>query len=281
MSHPQDPLSETLRSLGEAVEAELVDHPSPEQLLAYHRRELSETDAEALREHLACCRECARVVLAAPEFFTPPDEEPPALAPELAAVWEKLAAEIAAEESAPPPDPLPFKARREARPGRARAPRFSARNTLAVAASALLAAGLAFAWGLARDRDARELARPRFGVPVASVQGAGASRSGESPAGAPPGAADFTFAPGQDVVLLALTPEEVPEQAAFRARILDPRGKVVFEAADLHPQPPASTFNVELRRAFFSPGAWCIELFARVGSEESVIDSYTVLVPEP
>lgn len=68
------------------------DHPSAERLVAYRAGELGDADREAVRDHLALCRECAAIVLdlagrhrdeaeldaawerlrSSPDFFLPP-----------------------------------------------------------------------------------------------------------------------------------------------------------------------------------------------------------------
>lgn len=49
------PLRETAR--------DPADHPTPEELEAYHAKELSPEEEERIREHLVACRECADLVL--------------------------------------------------------------------------------------------------------------------------------------------------------------------------------------------------------------------------
>lgn len=51
------------------------EHPDPEVLLAYHEGELSEAEAERVREHLVECDACTDVIL---DFAAFPDLEPPA-----------------------------------------------------------------------------------------------------------------------------------------------------------------------------------------------------------
>lgn len=62
-------------ALGEEGAAPPGEHPDPEELLAYHRRELAEEEAERVREHLVECEACADVIL---DFAAFPHLEPPA-----------------------------------------------------------------------------------------------------------------------------------------------------------------------------------------------------------
>ena len=69
---------------------EPVDHPSPDQWLAYHRGELSEDEETRLQEHLVRCRDCFDLAEAA-AAFAGPDEAPGAKQEaETAAVWRRL-----------------------------------------------------------------------------------------------------------------------------------------------------------------------------------------------
>lgn len=69
---------------------EPVDHPSPDQWLAYHRGELREDEETRLQEHLVRCRDCFDLAEAA-AAFAGPDEKPGAeQEAETAAIWRLL-----------------------------------------------------------------------------------------------------------------------------------------------------------------------------------------------
>ena len=69
---------------------EPMDHPTPEQWIAYQRGELSADEEARLQEHLARCRDCFDLAGAA-AAFAQPDEEPSATQQtETAAIWRLL-----------------------------------------------------------------------------------------------------------------------------------------------------------------------------------------------
>jgi len=69
---------------------EAMDHPTPDQWLAYQRGELAAGEEERLQEHLARCRDCFDLAAAA-AAFAEPDEAPGASQDvETAALWRLL-----------------------------------------------------------------------------------------------------------------------------------------------------------------------------------------------
>ncbi|HEX6864838.1 MAG TPA: zf-HC2 domain-containing protein, partial [Thermoanaerobaculia bacterium] len=73
---------------------EPVDHPSPDQWLAYHRGELSEDEETRLQEHLVRCRDCFDLAEAASAFVAPDEAPGPGQEAETAAVWRLLRPEL-------------------------------------------------------------------------------------------------------------------------------------------------------------------------------------------
>lgn len=53
-----------------------VDHPTPEELAAYHANELSPEEDERIQEHLVACRDCSNLVLGLQAFLDAADQEP-------------------------------------------------------------------------------------------------------------------------------------------------------------------------------------------------------------
>jgi len=79
-------------TLLELIEAspEPMDHPSPDQWLAYQRGELSADEEARFQEHLVRCRDCFDLAAAAASFAQP-DETPDATQEmETAALWRLL-----------------------------------------------------------------------------------------------------------------------------------------------------------------------------------------------
>lgn len=63
MSQSQPSLTASIRAVARNETPEVLEHPDPELLLAYHARELSEQERDRLQEHLVACSECARAVI--------------------------------------------------------------------------------------------------------------------------------------------------------------------------------------------------------------------------
>lgn len=59
------------------------EHPSAERLVAYRAGELTAAEQEAMRDHLALCRECTDILLDLAGESRGPD-------PERDAAWEKV-----------------------------------------------------------------------------------------------------------------------------------------------------------------------------------------------
>jgi len=129
-------------------------HPSPETLTTYHAGELTSAAAEEVREHLAVCRHCARLLLDLPAFLEAPARDRESLDVEADASWRAIQARL-------PGPPERAGRRREARraawgaaPG---APR-QAWPWLAVAATLAGAAVIAVPlWIVARHLSSPEL----------------------------------------------------------------------------------------------------------------------------
>jgi putative zinc finger protein len=90
---PEKPsFAAALRELAAGDRRELAEHPTPEQLTAYHAGELPAADEETLREHLALCRDCAELLLDLEDF---PRLEPaagvrPLTSEEVGEAWRQL-----------------------------------------------------------------------------------------------------------------------------------------------------------------------------------------------
>jgi putative zinc finger protein len=81
---------------------EPMDHPSPDQWIAYQRGELSADDEARFQEHLVRCRDCFDLAAAAADFAQPDEKPDAAQEMETAALWRLLRPQLD-----PPADPLP------------------------------------------------------------------------------------------------------------------------------------------------------------------------------
>ena len=148
---------------------EPVDHPSPDQWIAYHRGELSADEEARLQEHLARCRDCFDLAKGAVAFAEPVEEPGAGEEMETAAVWRLLRPQLD-----PAPDP-PLQNVREIstdpRRRRIRLPPY------ALAASLFLALVGLTAWNLQQRSALEALRAPRPNAPIFEISG------GERPAG--------------------------------------------------------------------------------------------------
>ncbi|HSU84023.1 MAG TPA: zf-HC2 domain-containing protein [Thermoanaerobaculia bacterium] len=69
---------------------EPMDHPSPDQWIAYQRGELSADEEARLQEHLVRCRDCFDLAAAAAAFAEPDGEPDASQEMETAALWRLL-----------------------------------------------------------------------------------------------------------------------------------------------------------------------------------------------
>ncbi len=69
---------------------EPMDHPSPDQWIAYQRGELAADEEARLQEHLVRCRDCLDLAAGAAAFAQPDEEPDAAQEAETAALWRQL-----------------------------------------------------------------------------------------------------------------------------------------------------------------------------------------------
>jgi hypothetical protein len=133
-----------------------MDHPSPDQWIAYQRGELPDDEEARLQEHLARCRDCFDLAAGAAAFAAP-DEEPGAdREMETAALWRALRPQLGAQ---PVPQISP-------QPGPRRRPSWRLRLPMALAAVFFVAlVGLA-AWSLRQQSALDALRAPRPDVSI-------------------------------------------------------------------------------------------------------------------
>ncbi len=81
---------------------EPMDHPSPDQWIAYQRGQLSAEEEARFQEHLVRCRDCFDLAAAAADFVQPDREPEAGQEIETAALWRLLRPQLD-----PPADPPP------------------------------------------------------------------------------------------------------------------------------------------------------------------------------
>src|SRR5436305_1013326 len=212
-----------------------VDHPSPDQWIAYHRGELTEEEA-GLQEHLARCRDCFDLAAAAAAFAQPDAEPGAGQEVETAALWRLLRPQLA-----PPPSNV-----REIAAGPRRRPSWRFRLPPAVAASFFVALVGLTAWNLYL-RSALEARRaPRPNVPIFYLSGGERRLT--------PASAETTLS-GPGPWLVILPADELP---VYRAALRDATTGRALGSYELRPNQNLD-LTIQLP-AGFPPGHYRLEL---------------------
>jgi len=139
-----------------------MDHPTPDQWIAYHRGALSAEEEARLQEHLVRCRDCLDLAEGA-AAFAQPDEGPNAgQEVETAALWRLLRPQLDSRIDPPP------KNVREIAAG-PRRPSWRFRLPLYLAATFFVALVGLTAWNLSLQSRVNALSAPRPNAPVFDI----------------------------------------------------------------------------------------------------------------
>lgn len=267
-------LRPVLRASQAALRRDLAEHPSSETLLEYHEGALAEVEAEALRDHLALCGECARRALDL-AAFAEPDASAAEASPGDASGsgWKGMRAALEEEEL------LGGRIVQLRPPAR---PRRSPRLTYALAAAAVLfaAATLTLTLELRSIREASAPAAeistrrdgPRVGVRLIDLfpEGSAPPRSA-SPDGellSPEAGGDD---PERYVFILNLL--DPGERSRYRVEIVGDGGEPVFKSPPFSPS-PSGELTLELSRRQLPEGRPRILLYAVEEEGEELVATY-------
>lgn len=260
VTDPDSSLDAMLRALREPGVAEPAVHPTPEQLAAYCRGELTAEESEAIAAHLAWCRDDASFVLAFREICDPVEEES---AEALDTAWEDFRRRrdsAVAGPSAPTSLQVPH-------PRRIMRRRWKVPGTLA--ASLLLAAlgagGVAFT--LVRLHRATE---PQ---PNGQIVDLGATDE-ERAAG--PELKEIALQADEESLTVILHPTHDLSAKRFSVVLLDGGGNEVWQG-DVRPL-ELGTFRVTFPRAFLSSGKYVLELRGKDDGAVAVLDRFPVRI---
>jgi hypothetical protein len=254
------------RTLALAEEGVLAGHPEPSTLLAYHRRELSPEEAERLRDHLALCGECSRLLLQVESFPALSSQTALLTDRQQAAEWALLRDRIGFATSAPAPAPAPA-------PSRLLSRRFPL--PWALAASLLLATTLGLGVWVLRLRDeVGALAGPQVHLAVADLTPEGSGpREGAEPAA-------VRLAADADRLLLILNLADWRPFAGYHLRVTGPAGQAVWEgdlARSAH-----GNFLLTLPRALLPAGSYRLRLNGRTSAgKEQPLAEYRLQIAGP
>jgi hypothetical protein len=183
---------------------EPMDHPSPDQWIAYHRGELPAEEEARLQEHLARCRDCFDLADGA-AAFAEPDEEPNASQDVAdAALWRLLRPQL---EPSSPSVPPPLDNVREISAGpRRRQPFWGQRLSSGLAAALFVAVvGLA-GWDVRQQRENVRQQREIDALSAPQTEMATLNFSGGERNAAPPASAEQTLSASKEPWVLAFHP---------------------------------------------------------------------------
>ena len=235
------PLRETAR--------DPVDHPTPEELDAYHAKELSSEEEERIREHLVACRECADLVLDLQAFSVAARQPDTGVVDfEQAAAWRDLREKLPFRPE-PGTEPVKTIPRRRG----FFAPLRSARGIAAVLAVAVVSGVLVY-----------QLREP-VKVQEVTVDPWGSFRGGE-------GESQTISLPAK--IWLRVPPDD--SSPDYRADLYQGEQKVET-ISDLR-KDDLSNVLLELPSGCLEPGEYEIRLAGLEDGQERVIETYRILI---
>ncbi len=262
-SDSRQTLQEAMATLT-AVALDGQDHPTPEELLAYHAGELSEEAHEHVRTHVAWCRDCARTVL---DLASWPEVELreaslERTADEEAADWQAIRRRLADRDEAPGPAPKP--------PVRER-PRARRRfyEPVHLLAAALLVAVVGLSFQLTRlTRQVAELTGPRANVFVTDLESvtAAARREGDQ--------LRTTRVPdGMEIVVFLLVEDDGRPFDDHAVEIRDAAGRVFWRYRGLR-SPPEGGFSVSVPVDVLPSDEIEIRLYGLADGDQELVATY-------
>ncbi len=258
-------LASSIRALTAEARRAVDHHPSTDELVAYHRKALPDTAAEALRDHLALCPDCARsgldlAALVAPESL---DEE-------------------ASEEAATPEGWAAL--REELRSEGVLAPSPGFLETLAAPLTEIvrLFGSLRFAYGLAALFlvttltlpwlvAERRVAGPRANPLLVDLFPLDAAQRDATAAGG------LRIAGGGETVFFSLAARlgDLPEGASYRAEIFELGSESSAEWSLDGLEPTAEGFfAIEIPGRALAAGRYGIEIYAQGPAGDGVVAEY-------
>jgi hypothetical protein len=167
---------------------EPVDHPTPDQWIAYHRGELPADEEARLQEHLVRCRDCFDLAESAAAFAQPDEEPGGGEETETAALWRLLRPQL---------DPPPGNVRAISAVAPPR-PAWTVRLPSSLAASFFVAlVGLA-AWSLHQQRLLDQMRAPLPNAPISDIA-AGERVPARRELTVPAGPRMFIFHPAEEL----------------------------------------------------------------------------------
>jgi anti-sigma factor ChrR (cupin superfamily) len=278
-------LEPALRALAARERRALDDHPTPETLVAYRAGELPSEAAEALRDHLALCPDCAEMLLdlATFEQFTPSEESAGLTDGDVGAAWQRMQQRLApvvemvdrveTPEAAPvvaqekEPEPLPFVPRAsEYEPVVLRRKLRTAYAMAAVLAGCVV--GLTV-WGMTLKGQVRASSTPERNVHLVDAFQDG-NRGAEETVPA---------IRGKHLLYLHIF-GEIPQAPEYGAEVRDPAGVLILRASGLVPV-QEGVFSMRLPVDQLVPGTYHIAFFGVTGGQWQKLDTLSFQAASP
>ena len=256
MENFPEPIETAARSFAEEERRSASGHPAVEELVAYHAGELAGKAREAVREHLATCGECTRLLL---DLMSFPELEPPSEADrlseaEVTADKEALKARLGEECLRQPlaAEVVAFK-----RPAKASIP---AGYWSALAAVLVMAIGLGL-WGWIESAPGADT---EVFYPQTEILRESAEES-------------FRIPDWADYYLLVLTSIQADRYPAFRVEIVDAQNRQILSDDSLC-KSDDGTFKLRLRRERLPEGPYKIRLFGLGQGPPELLEEYVLQI---
>lgn len=296
MDRDKPPFDPALKELAARDRRNLGPHPTPEQLAAYHARELPAEKVERIKDHLALCHECSALLLDLADFESPePSPDAPALTDEdVDTAWQDLRARLAREGVPLEPPTAPVKPvpslvapveAQFATPSpevqttapepsgtvvplqRPELARRSPRLAYSLAAVFFLATVGLSIWNASLRR---ELGEPRVGVVVGPQHKDQGNRSGA-----------MTTYPAQEPVMLSL-PGTLPEAPQYTVEIQEVRegGTVVWTSEPIPAPSGRSRLLVQLPAGYLKPGDYLLRVRSVGGESDGEVEEFLIPITE-
>ena len=253
------------------------DHPSPEELFAYHAGKLAADAFDRLQEHLAWCSECARTVadLAAWPEVELRDSDLERTAAEEADDWQAIrrciapTAAIRKDDTVPAPVPFDLPAPAgEPPPG----PQ-PAYGPIHLLAAALFLAVVGLSVQLVRlSHQPATLATPQANVFVVDLEPAGDAATREVPAGHP-NARDTNVPAGMGTVVFLLVQDDLRPFSDHAVELRGEDGEVFWQSGGLV-RAPEGSFSIAVPLAALTSDAVEIRLYGVESGKRELLATY-------
>lgn len=192
---------------------EPVDHPSPDQWIAYQRGELAAGEEARLQEHLVRCRDCFDLAAGAAEFARPEEEPDAGETMETAALWRLVRPQL---------DPPSQKVQSSRRPSRG----FRLPTTRAALFFVALV-GMTV-WNLQQRSALEALRAPRANVPTFEIAAGERVVSAGRELSMPAGPRMLVFHPAEDLPAYRLVIHDAATGRELSSHELSPDRDLAF-----------------------------------------------------